>query len=197
MVSVSLFLGKGNTIHWNDYQIQALTTAVFPLDRSLEYTAFGLLSEIGEMAEAYEEGKIVGWSPSAEYQLKSETGDGFWYVAAIADSLNWRLADVANGYPGEKPEKLNYYGRGFTLLRLMIHAGNIGGIVKKAIRDNDGFLSPEAMTKLHKELWAVLWHLDAFAVMIGTTREALMSNNLNKLADRKTRGVLAGSGNNR
>lgn len=196
MVSVSLFLGKGNTIHWNDYQIQALTTAIFPLDRSLEYTVLGLVSEVGEMADVYYSGKVgFGFDVDQIKAAISEGADAFWYSAAVADALSWRLEDVATGYPGET---IRHSGsRGLVLVDLMRQAGEMAGIVKKAIRDNDGYLTPEAMTRLHRHLWRTLWLLDNWCQLFGTTRYVAMSNNLNKLADRKTRGVLAGSGNNR
>ena len=181
---------------WNDYQVQALSTAVFPLDRSVEYTVLGLVSEVGEMAEAYAIGKANPWGFDAVTRklALSEGADAFWYCAAIADALDWRLEDVATGY-----EELVPYitGRGFVLVEIMVLAGNMAGYVKKAIRDNDGYLTPEATSKLHKDLHTVLWRLDNWCQNFGSSRHIEMVNNLNKLSDRKTRGVIGGSGNNR
>jgi NTP pyrophosphatase (non-canonical NTP hydrolase) len=184
-------------INWNDFQIQALTTAVFPLDRSVEYTVLGLVSEVGEMAEAYEMGKetIWGFDASTTKLAISEGADATWYAAALADALDWRLEDVATGYPDERVEYIQ--SRGLVLVALMRLAGNMAGYVKKAIRDNDGYLTPEATAKLHKDLWRFLWTLDNWFHLFGSNRHVAMVNNLNKLSDRKARGVIGGSGNNR
>lgn len=183
-------------MNWNEYQVQALSTAVFPLDRSVEYTVLGLVSEVGEMADAYQQGKMSNWGfdRSTTKLALSEGGDAFWYGAAIADALSWRLEEVATGYEERVPYSNS---RGLVLVELMILAGNMAGYVKKAIRDNDGFLSPDATSKLHRDLWHTLWLLDNWCALFGANRHIVMVNNLNKLADRKTRGVLAGSGNNR
>jgi NTP pyrophosphatase (non-canonical NTP hydrolase) len=183
-------------INWNDYQVQALSTAVFPLDRSVEYTVLGLVSEVGEMAEAYAMGKtnIWGFDDSTSKLALSEGADAFWYCAALADALDWRLQDVATGYD----ETVKYMrSRGLVLVEITRLTGNMAGYVKKAIRDNDGFLTPEATTKLHKDLWNVLWLLDNWCQNFGSSRHIVMVNNLNKLADRKARGTLKGSGNTR
>lgn len=181
---------------WNDFQVQAMTSAVYPLDRSVEYTVLGLVSEVGEMAEAYAMGKgsLWGFDASTTKLAVSEGADATWYAAALADALDWRLEDVATGYD----ERVEYIrSRGLVLVELMRLAGNMAGYVKKAIRDNDGFLSPEATAKLHKDLWRFLWTLDNWFQLFGTSRHVAMVNNLNKLSDRKARGVLAGNGNNR
>lgn len=185
-----------NIVLWNDYQIQALTTAVFPLDRSVEYTVLGLVSEVGEMAEAYAMGKgsLWGFDSSTTKLALSEGGDGFWYAAAIADALDWRLEDVATGYDDRVPYSKS---RGMVLVEIVRLTGNMAGYVKKAIRDNDGFLTPDATSKLHRDLWHVLWLLDNWCQLFGSNRHVVMVNNLNKLADRKSRGVIGGSGNTR
>lgn len=47
------------------------------------------------------------------------------------------------------------------------------------------------------EISDVLWYLAAAARELGFTLEEIATYNLAKLADRKARGVLAGSGDNR
>lgn len=73
----------------------------------------------------------------------------------------------------------------------------MAGVVKKAIRDNEGFVSTEGRVKLVHSLYRAVWLLDGLTHHFSSTRYAVMNVNLNKLADRKSRGVLAGSGDNR
>lgn len=188
-----------NKLNWNDYQQGALSTAIYPLKRELEYTVLGLCSEVGEVGEAYAAGK-QGWGYSSEQikALKKEIGDCFWYAAAIADALDLTLEEVALygdtlGLPPVKAPN----SRGLTVLSIVAESSAMAGVVKKAIRDNDGFVSTEARVKLVQSLYRTLWLLDGLCGQFTTSRHAVMVENLNKLADRKSRGVLQGSGDNR
>ena len=105
----------------NEYQNLAMQTAVFPLDKGLDYLVNGLTSEAGELAGHY----------------------------------------------------------------------------AKAIRDENGHISPERRKLMLKEAGDTLWMLAGLARELDTNLEAVAQMNLNKLADRKQRGVLAGSGDNR
>jgi NTP pyrophosphatase (non-canonical NTP hydrolase) len=188
-----------NALNWNEYQQGALSTAIYPLKRELEYTVLGLCSEVGEVGEAYAAGK-QGWGYTADQvkALKKEIGDSFWYAAAIADALGMSLSEVANygEYLGLPPVKATK-SRGLTVLAIVAESSAMAGIVKKAIRDNEGFVSTEARLKLVQSLYRAVWLLDGLCDHYGTSRHVVMVENLNKLADRKSRGVLQGSGDNR
>lgn len=108
-------------MHLNEYQNEAMKTAVYPLETAIEYTALGLVSEAGEVA----------------------------------------------------------------------------GKVKKMIRDNGGVLDAPTRAALVDEYADVLWYVSEGLRALDTTLEAAAQKNLNKLASRKTRGVLQGSGDNR
>lgn len=183
----------------DEYQSNALRTAIYPLERDLEYTTLGLLSEIGELAEVYIDanyGKGAGrdWGALTAEAL-SETGDCYWYTAAIADAMGTTLGEIAD----TNLDSTIYLSgsRGMLIVFLQREAGAIAGIVKKAIRDNGGTLTAVKQVELEKRLLNVLALLDHFSTVLGSSRKAVMNKNLNKLADRKTRGTLEGSGNNR
>lgn len=81
-------------------------------------------------------------------------------------------------------------------------AGETGEVlekIKKMIRDKNGVFSPtpEDITKLKKELGDVLWYLSALAFYNGIDLDDVATTNLNKLEDRKERGKIHGSGDNR
>lgn len=85
----------------------------------------------------------------------------------------------------------------YPALGLSGEAGEVSEIVKKSLRDSGGKLSVEDRTRLKKELGDVLWYLARLAADLGIALEDVASHNLDKLLDRKARGVIHGSGDNR
>jgi NTP pyrophosphatase (non-canonical NTP hydrolase) len=82
----------------NAYQAAAKETAVFPPDSGIVYTALGLVSEGGEVADKIK--KIIRdqggeFSDEAREAIKKELGDVLWYVAGLAWELGFTLDDVA------------------------------------------------------------------------------------------------------
>lgn len=76
-------------------------------------------------------------------------------------------------------------------------AGEVQGKLKKVIRDNGGVLSDEARDAIGKELGDLLWYVAAAATELGVDLGEVAQGNLDKLFDRKDRGVLNGSGDDR
>lgn len=187
---------KGNIINWNEFQQGALTTAIYPLKRELEYTILGLCSEVGEIGEVYGREKLMGWgfTRKGTNEILAEIGDNWWYAAAVADALGKQFEEVRT-FSGLLPE--NYRSRGLTILTLQKHASKIAGVLKKSIRDNDGYFEAKHTDAVMAELFQFTHQLENLTEQFGSTTEAVMAKNLNKLADRKARGVLQGSGDNR
>lgn len=82
----------------NQYQNDAMRTAIFPIDQGIEYTTLGLVSEAGEVAGKVK--KIIrdhggNFSQEQRAQLADEVGDCLWYVAALARELGVSLEVVA------------------------------------------------------------------------------------------------------
>ncbi|BBZ56045.1 MazG nucleotide pyrophosphohydrolase domain [Mycobacteroides abscessus] len=82
----------------NDYQALALQTDVRP-QRELEDTVvhlLGLAGEAGSVAAEYKKHLRDGKAHGAwRERMAEELGDVLWYLAAIADRLDLRLADIA------------------------------------------------------------------------------------------------------
>lgn len=89
------------------------------------------------------------------------------------------------------------YGLGYTALGLSGEAGEVADKVKKVYRDREGIVSHEAAIEIRKEIGDVLWYAAALCHEIGVCLNDAAELNLQKLADRKARGVLQGSGDNR
>ena len=76
--------------------------------------------------------------------------------------------------------------------------GEIGEIlnkVKKMMRD--GKTKEELQETIKGEIGDVMWYVASLSYEFGLNLSDICSSNLNKLYDRKERGVLTGSGDNR
>lgn len=78
-------------------------------------------------------------------------------------------------------------------MKLCGEAGEVSEKIAKSIRDNTE-LNYEALAK---ELGDVLWYVAVLSNHIGYDLSTIAQMNLDKLRDRKERGVLGGSGDNR
>lgn len=87
------------------------------------------------------------------------------------------------------PEALSYCALG-----LVGEAGEVANKVKKILRDGD---TAELRTAIRGELGDVLWYAARLADELGVSLTTVAADNLDKLRDRKARGVLGGSGDNR
>lgn len=93
------------------------------------------------------------------------------------------------------------YGAGnkiiYPALGLANEAGEVLGKIKKVLRDNNGDFTLEHRVEISKELGDVLWYCAALSNDLGISLDVIAFNNLAKLKDRQTRGVIQGSGDNR
>jgi NTP pyrophosphatase (non-canonical NTP hydrolase) len=85
----------------------------------------------------------------------------------------------------------------YCALGLSEESGEVAGKVKKTIRDNHSCLDSEKCKAIAFELGDVLWYLTVMADTLGYTLEDIARMNIEKLTDRRNRGVIQGSGDNR
>jgi len=93
-------------------------------------------------------------------------------------------------YPKER-------GLEYVTLGLCGEVGEIANKVKKIIRDNDGVLTEEKRKDISKEGADALWYLSQLFTELNYDFGLAAQENLDKLLDRKNRGVIGGSGDNR
>ena len=85
----------------------------------------------------------------------------------------------------------------YPALGLCGEAGETAEKIKKAIRDDGGVLTDERREALAAELGDVLWYVAQLATEAGLELDRLAEANLDKLASRRRRAVLQGSGDDR
>lgn len=85
----------------------------------------------------------------------------------------------------------------YPAMGLSEEAGEVAGKYAKAIRDNGGVIDEDRKREIVKELGDVCWFVAELATTLNVSLEDVMQKNLDKLASRKARGVIHGSGDNR
>jgi NTP pyrophosphatase (non-canonical NTP hydrolase) len=85
----------------------------------------------------------------------------------------------------------------YVALGLVGEAGEVANKVKKILRDSNGEVSPEVRQALIDEVGDVTWYLARLATELQVSLGDVGQKNLDKLLDRKDRGVLQGSGDTR
>lgn len=89
--------------------------------------------------------------------------------------------------------RVNYLSNG-----LAGEAGEAASLVKKLMRDGGGRTQDwEFVDKMGKELGDCLWYISELCNELGMSLEEIMELNIEKLQDRKNRGKLQGSGDER
>jgi NTP pyrophosphatase (non-canonical NTP hydrolase) len=78
---------------FSSYQKKAKSTAIYPDTHKLTYPALGLAGESGEVAEKIK--KSIRDGNLDKEGLKKELGDVLWYVAAIANDMEFDLDEIA------------------------------------------------------------------------------------------------------
>lgn len=92
------------------------------------------------------------------------------------------------------------YAITYPALGLVGEAGEVSEKVKKLLRRNVVMpMGVDSFTRIEiaRELGDVLWYVACLADDLGFTLEEVAQMNLDKLASRKDRGTLEGSGDNR
>lgn len=103
-------------------------------------------------------------------------------------------ANYPSGTIGEVRYAVDYL---YPAMGLSEEAGEVSGKFAKAIRDNGGVVDEARKLEIIKELGDVCWFVAEICTVLGADLEIVMQMNIAKLEDRKARGVIHGSGDNR
>ena len=110
-----------------------------------------------------------------------------------------------NDYQKQAISTDSYGGKGDILSTAFINkilglAGETGEVVekvKKLHRNQQGQLTATDRNELLKELGDVIWYVSAISHYLGEPLDNVAKSNLTKLFDRKARGVIKSTGDNR
>lgn len=83
------------------------------------------------------------------------------------------------------------------VLGIFGESGEIAELCKKRLRGDYDNLKEEFLKLMRKEIGDVFYYLCKLCNYYGFSAENILSENIDKLQDRKNRGTLKGSGNNR
>jgi NTP pyrophosphatase (non-canonical NTP hydrolase) len=83
------------------------------------------------------------------------------------------------------------------ILGLVGEAGEVAEKFKKIIRNKSGKMDETDRQEVIKELGDLLWYISVMSHYLGADLDEVAKNNLAKLADRHSRGVIKSSGDNR
>ena len=158
------------------YQAAADTTAMYPnKGNNIFYPVLGLIGEFGEVTDAIMTGS------STENILK-EHSDCLWYLSAICTELKIKLIEIAERKEVDHP------------IRVL---GQIAETTKKLMRDDNSVISQRHVDTLKPLLAKIFFRIKTTIEMNDSTIEEVCDINIKKLADRKARNKIQGSGDNR
>jgi len=83
------------------------------------------------------------------------------------------------------------------VLGLSDESGEVLGKFKKLIRDKNGVMNDDDKKEIIKEIGDVLWYVNSVSHLMGYSLEEVAQMNIDKLASRKQRNQIKGSGDNR
>ena len=126
-----------------------------------------------------------------EEEARQFMQDRLFINEVITPDLYENLAGQTAIFPKDKA--LEYLALGLTS-----EAGEVAGKVKKLIRDGEDVEGFELKKiAIASEIGDVLWYCAMMAKEVGVPLNTIMQENLRKLHDRKERGTLQGSGDDR
>jgi len=78
---------------FKEYQLKAVSYAVYPATHKVLYPTLGLCGEAGEVAEKVK--KQVRDGVFSRHETAKELGDVLWYLANLANDLGYSLHEIA------------------------------------------------------------------------------------------------------
>jgi len=181
-------------IFWHDYQTKARSTAIYPRQgKNPLYPMLGLIGEIGEIANKVK--KIMRddndqITPKRRQEIGDEIGDALWYIANLCYELHINM-DTFAIKNSLKPECINLF---YEILYVQLPIYKIGATIQSLHPEKPYF---ETHKKLKSNIGLILQFLLSVSIILDLDLREIATNNIEKLFDRKDRGVLGGSGDER
>lgn len=164
-------------MNWREYQTNAITTATHDTkEKALTCFLFGLLGEWSELEDKINSG-------SKDDLIKKELGDYVWYLANYAHRM---------GITVIKPEYIS-----FSVYEPWKVIAEFQEKNKKWYRDKNWELDEADMQTVHKYMSLLYGFFLEMCKARAYNPSDIFAMNIEKLFDRKKRGVISGSGDER
>ena len=168
----------------SDYQARALETAL-PTALTTEYLAPMIVGEVGELFGALAKSVRDGWDEERTRKtLTKELGDVAWGVAVLMHQEKLIPFPAMTTEFGADPE--DFPDDRIEAMAMLNH-------VSLTIMERTQ--KKQSILLLVRILWTML--MDYCELVTGSSFDEVLEANLAKLADRKDRGVIGGSGDER
>lgn len=181
-------------IFWHEYQTKARSTAIYP-DQSENplYPTLGLIGEIGEIANKVkkimrdDEDKIT---EKRCQEIGDEIGDTLWYIANLCYELSINM-HIFKFDPLTHVENSNIY---YEITKFLPPLTKIGNTITSL---TFGGINTKSQKILIGNIGLILQRLHCLAMLLNLDIKEIANQNIQKLFDRKDRGVIGGSGDGR
>lgn len=173
---------RGEIMEFDEYQERVGQFADYPSavvhgnDVKLVYPVLGLAEEVAELHEKMQVG-------ADKAEIAKELGDVCWFVQEVASCLDIKMSQLSRTMK--------------TTVTLDVFSGEVCGVLAKAVRDMEGIVASSGVEKIKVALSLIVSRVEEIASECGLQLQDVMMGNYNKLASRKARGVIHGSGDNR
>ncbi len=178
-----------------EYQELAITTKIYDDSIALPYIVLGICGESSELYEKIVESVMKpGFDQSL---LRKEIGDVAWYLAGWAEENGLQIQTIYQMCDISGQSKLSQLNDG-----LIVYSGRIAELTKKALRDDfesvsKGVFPEDKLKKVNVAVANLLFTIVSISTYFGFNFMEILQENVDKLASRAKRGVLAGSGDTR
>ena len=141
------------------------------------------------MTQSLERGKIK-MNGQLELELGAQTNESNKYKRISDLDMYQKVAKQTAIYPREQAII-------YPTLGLTGEAGEVANKVKKIIRDDGNKINESLVQEISAEIGDCLWYISVLADDIGIKLSDIANANLVKLANRKEKGTIHGSGDKR
>jgi len=184
-----------------EFQNIARTTAVYleKPSNAMIYPLLGLVGECGEVAEKIKkllrdcDGQMTEERSSS---ILAELGDCCWYVANVCSDAN---IDLQLMY--DMRGSFKYAAKSMNIVQLTLHmniiASEIARVLAERYYDCDGHNKYRDLHSIHNNISKILICIEELSKRLSSGLADVYEANINKLLDRKNRGVIKGDGDNR
>lgn len=185
-----------NVLTTKEYQVYAGYTDTIKPDKQKYYYPLGLGGEHGEMLEKIYNLKLNSKQEDI-YETIKEVGDCAWYCVRWMNAIDSTYLAEDIDMNSICTEEVSFYQALHYAIMSVVRMGKCLDIAKKIIRDDNDTYTKEKEKVLLDNIYSVFVALAYCSKALGCTFSETGNINLNKLASRKMRDALGGSGDNR